>query len=226
MAHSLAHLHMLSGIIKGSTDNSSGNTMFILTADETEIVDIKEFDDEFSSPEENDYRNMRLWQMGLPAANQPFSKATIMLFLQGNWDTQIEKYNVTILKSLEEKIKHREKSHLSTSHLTTLHISYSKAFEAQKNRILSLKEKFQEQLAQATVTLTPRELFFTVFGGMEEFQSTKQLGFSALDFFDIFPNHRTGPDRSINPKETPRSRNTNDGPGRQQHFLTMECSDT
>lgn len=154
----LVHLHVLSGLIKGSLDNSSGNTIFTFS-DDYRITGIKEFDDELSLPSRGTYKDIRLWQLGLPQSAAPFDRATLMLFAGADWIEKIERYNR--LKRVPVEI-HRE----------------------QKRRLLAIIELFNSEIRKEIITLTPRDLFFHICGGREEYLSLLASGISPWEIFE------------------------------------------
>jgi len=156
--NALVHLHVLSGLIKGSLDNSSGNTIFTFS-DDYSITGIKEFDDELSLPSRGTYKDIRLWQLGLPQSAAPFDRATLMLFADTNWIEKIERYNS--LKRVPVEI-HQE----------------------QKRRLLAIVGLFNTELRNEVITLTPRDLFFHICGGGGEYTALLASGMSPWEIFE------------------------------------------
>lgn len=143
----VAHLHILSGILKGSQDVSSGNAMLTFSEDGTMITSIKEFDDEYGLPQHKELRfsDFRLWQMGLPQSKQPFDRSFMRVFCCKEAIGQIER----ALKAMG-----MEREGISAS-----------------ERLRRVQELFVAELNKAgPSTLSPRKLFFTLFGGQETVQ--------------------------------------------------------
>jgi hypothetical protein len=143
--HNWIHLHVLSSLIKGSEDNSSGNTIFVLSDDERQVLAIKEFDDERSMPVQSTFKELRLWQLGMPQSNIPFDRAFMMLFADDMWIKKIERHN-----QLYRVPKDRA--------------------DEQIKRITFIKNLFKEALQNKETRLTPRDLFFKIAGGKEEYE--------------------------------------------------------
>lgn len=144
----LAHFSALLGILKGSMDCSSGNNLIEFDSSKGEVVNIWDMDDERSMPTHSDFWHLRLWQMGLPQCAQPFDRAFLLLFS-----------DPTLLGKLK-------KLHSSPN-------IPNAAYDAQIQRLTKIMDLFSSELKKNEITLTPRELFFTLFGGKELFNSTK-----------------------------------------------------
>ncbi|MGC2595316.1 MAG: hypothetical protein WA347_03450 [Rhabdochlamydiaceae bacterium] len=145
----IAHLYALLGMIKGSMDCSSGNTLVEYYPGLGRVVNFWDFDDERSMPTHQNFHDIRLWQLGLPQCAQPFDRATLLLFSD---------------PSLLKKLRKQQ---------TSPHIS-KEAYHAQHQRMRQIIALFQQELRKKVITLTPRNLFFTLFGGKEEFYNTKR----------------------------------------------------
>ncbi|MGC1877973.1 MAG: hypothetical protein WA678_01190 [Rhabdochlamydiaceae bacterium] len=146
----LAHLYALLGMIKGSMDCSSGNTLVEYYPGLGRVVNFWDFDDERSMPSHQNFQDLRLWQLGLPQCAQPFDRATLFLFS-----------DPSLLKKLS---KQQISPHIS-----------KEAYHAQNQRMRQIIALFQQELLRKNgITLTPRDLFFTLFGGKEEFYNTKR----------------------------------------------------
>ncbi len=142
------HLYCLLGLIKGSKDCSSGNSMVIMGPD-SEYVKFIDFDDEKSLPTNNHYKQFRMWQLGLPQADQPFDRTVLFMFS----DPEI------LLNQYKDYRKRRSSELLSPG-----------SYKALDQRMERIAELFNKELKKTTPTLTPRELFFEVCGGREEFE--------------------------------------------------------
>ncbi len=145
----LAHLYALLGMIKGSKDCSSGNTLAVVDKNTNSVVNFWDFDDERSMSPSNNFWDLRMWQLGLPQCAKPFDRSTLQLFTDQN---------------LLKKLKAQQ---------TSQHIS-RQAYEEQNSRIDRIIGLFRRELENHQITLTPRELFFKLFGGREDFMRIKQ----------------------------------------------------
>lgn len=146
----LAHLYALLGIIKGSKDCSSGNTFAIVDSNTNSIVNFWDFDDERSMSASNQFWDLRMWQLGLPQCAEPFNRSTLLLFTDQN----------LLLKKLTRQ--------QTSSQIPT------EAYREQNSRLKSIIQLFQQELEKSQITLTPRELFFTLFRGREDFNRIKK----------------------------------------------------
>lgn len=156
----LVHLHVLSGILKGSRDLTSANAICILSKDSASITSIREFDDERGLPtsENQNYSDFRLWQLGLPEADMPFDRSFMSLFL-------------------DETLQDHLKQALKAMHMEAQGISAAK-------RLSMTQKAFKSSLqSDHPVTLTPRNLFFDLFGGQLPFKQYSEEGVVPLDIF-------------------------------------------
>ena len=145
----LAHLYALLGIIKGSKDCSSGNTLAVVDKGTNSVVNFWDFDDERSMSASRNFWDLRMWQIGLPQNTKPFDRSTLLLFTDQN---------------LVKKLKAQQ---------TSQHIS-REAYQEQNNRLDRIIELFWRELEKDQITLTPQELFFYLFGGREDFTRIKE----------------------------------------------------
>jgi hypothetical protein len=140
-------LYCILGLIKGARDGYSRNAM-VTFAENGSIDRIHEFDDERSMPTHNAWHEFRLWQFGLPQADMPFDRTTLLLFSKQELLKEIQAYNRSDKQGL-----------LS-----------SQSYAAQEQRVARMIELFQNELQKTVPTLTPRDLFFEVTGGRENFE--------------------------------------------------------
>ncbi len=146
----LAHLYALLGIIKGSKDCSSGNTLAVIDNSTNSVVNFWDFDDERSMSASRNFWELRLWQLGLPQCAKPFDRSTLLLFTDQN---------------LVKKLKAQQ---------TSQHIS-REAYQEQNNCLNRIIGIFRRELEEDQITLTPRELFFNLFpGSREDFMRIKE----------------------------------------------------
>jgi hypothetical protein len=150
---SLVHSYCVLGIIKGSRDCSSGNTMLSFSP-EGNVRRFHDYDDEASMPLRNDYRDVRMWQFGLPQADVPFDRTFLQMFSDEMFLKTFGEYNA----------------------IRDPHIPQA-AYEAQKERVKMMADLFQQELGKNDITLTPRDLFFHLFGGKEVYERLQTEGF-------------------------------------------------
>ncbi len=144
-----AHLYALLGIIKGSKDCSVGNTLAVVDPATNTIVNFWDFDDERSMSNTRNFWELRMWQLGLPQCAQPFDRSTLLLFSDH-----------ALLKELKTQQRSKEIS--------------PEEYQAQFDRLNTIINIFQEESKKELITLTPRELFFTLFGGRDDFYRIKK----------------------------------------------------
>lgn len=141
------HLYCILGLIKGSRDGHSGNALVTFSEDGS-IKKIYEFDDERSMPVDNVYTEFRLWQFGLPQADLPFDRTVALFFSKTSLLKQFQSYN---------RFDRQE-------------LIFPKTYAAQEQRIAKMIELFQLEVVKSVPTLTPRQLFFELFGGRDNFE--------------------------------------------------------
>lgn len=145
----LAHFTALLGMLKASMDCSSGNNLIQFDNSKGEIINFWDMDDERSMCTRNEFWQIRLWQMGLPQCAQPFDRAFLLLFAD---------------PTLLEKLKQIQ----SFAHIPDA------AYLAQIERLSKMIALFKVELDKDSVELTPRDLFFHLFGGREDFNLIKK----------------------------------------------------
>ncbi|MBS3904140.1 MAG: hypothetical protein KGZ39_02305 [Simkania sp.] len=159
----LVHEYCLLGMIKGSIDCSTGNTMVTLTPT-GQITNFIDFDDERCMPTANHFKQIRMWQLGLPQANLPFDRATLLMFSDPLLHEQIKRYNAMKAPSILPK----------------------ESLRALEERLGKIKELFELELKKRMPELTPRDLFFAIFGGKEQFTKLHQdQHILPIDIFDF-----------------------------------------
>jgi hypothetical protein len=157
----LVQLYALAGIIKGSRDGSSGNTLATFT--DGALDALYEFDDECSLPTDDDFSHLRMWQFGLPQADLPFSRAVLHLFSQ-------------------PEVLQRVKALGGSPDCAFVP---SEALQKQQERVQRLGRLFQEELRKESPTLTPRALFFQLFGGEESYRAERGRGLYPWHIFEF-----------------------------------------
>jgi hypothetical protein len=156
----VVQLYCILGLIKGSTDGYSRNALVELRTDK-KIKKILEFDDEKTMPPDNWWKRFRIWQNGLPQADLPFNRTTMVIFSRLKLLDDIQAYN---------RCDRRE-------------LLSGKVYEAQEKRVTKMIELFRKEI------LTPRDLFFEVIGGRNNFQYwTQNQGLNPWEVFE----YRTG----------------------------------
>ena len=155
---SLVQLYCILGILKASQDGFSGNA-FIYQNDTKWLY---EFDDEASLPTSHEYWKVRMWQFGLPQADTPFSSPILQLFS-----------NPDMLARLGNYAQTKQGSEISPE-----------SWDRQRERVEKMIQLFQMELAKATPTLAPRDLFFEVFGGREDYSEGCKRGFNPWHIFE------------------------------------------
>jgi len=163
----LVQLHAALHLIKGSGDCSGFNTFLHMDSFNTEkerIINLVDFDDEITMPEENKFWHVRMWQFGLPQCGKPFDRSTLILLSDKSFIHKIVQY-------------HRfEKSSFLES---------KKAYEAQKERLEIIYQRCKQELEKETVTLTPRDLFFAIYpDSKKQYEVKKELGWNDLRIFE------------------------------------------
>jgi hypothetical protein len=126
-----------------------------------------EFDDEKTMPPDNWWKRFRIWQLGPPQAGVPFDLTTLVVFSRFKLLKDIQAYNRGDRREL-----------LS-----------SQVYQAQERRVAAMIELFQKEIGKSVRTLTPRDLFFEVIGGRENFQYWTQT--QGLNPWEVF-EYRTG----------------------------------
>ncbi|MBS0603581.1 MAG: hypothetical protein JSS60_00935 [Verrucomicrobia bacterium] len=149
----LAHLYAVLGMLKGSKDCSSGNTLVEFDPKEKKVVNFWDMDDERSMPLSHDFWHIRMWQMGLPQCAQPFDRAVLLMLT----DPSI----ISRLKKLQSSPQ----------------ISNSE-YRTQVERLEKMTALFQSELQKEQIALTPRELFFALFQGSREDYMRVKEGFN------------------------------------------------
>lgn len=155
----LTHLYVLLNMIKGSMDCSSGNTFVEFDAHLNRIVNFWDIDDERSMPTTHNFPDLRMWQMGLPQCTEPFDRAVLLLFSD---------------PALLKKLDHHQFSLIP-----------QEADKTQRERLTRIVTFFKKELLKEKISLTPRDLFFNLFGGREDFESVKRNGESDIELFEF-----------------------------------------
>ncbi len=147
----LVHLYAMLGLLKGSMDCSSGNSLVQFDPESKRMISFWDMDDERSMPLIRDWWSFRLWQMGLPQCAQPFDRATLLLFSDPALVERLKKFQFSPQLSLE-------------------------AYNAQNSRLEAMIDCFNEELKKEQISLTPRELFFRLFEGKGHYEYLQREG--------------------------------------------------
>jgi len=182
-------------LILGSQDGNPGNTLF--TDGSNDSLILHSIDHERIMPEDNynitkkiplangnlaiitekDIENVfpiRLWLAGLPQANVPFTKEVI--------EKTIDSLNPERLLAY-----HRKKKLFSSA-----------AVGAQLERILLIKNAFEEEIKKSQITLTPKQLFLKLINNHPTYIFLKnELQLSELSTFMLLGQIPEGADMSI-----------------------------
>ena len=181
-------------LILGSQDANPGNTL--LTDDPNNSVILHSIDHERIMPEDNynvtkkiplgngtnpasekDIKNVfpiRLWLAGLPQANVPFTKEII--------EKSLDSLNPKRLLAY-----HRQKKLFSPA-----------AVGAQLERILLIKNVFEEEIKKSQITLTPKQLFLKLINNHPTYIFLKnELQLSELSTFMLLGQIPEGADMSL-----------------------------
>jgi hypothetical protein len=116
---------------------------------------------------------IRLWIMGLPHTKQTFNRATLLTFIHPSLLPQLQAHH----KSIK----------------AYYHVS-QEALDAQMERLKSIQAKCEQALQQDPIVLTPRELFFDLFGGYEVYKVAKEKGYPDTEAFIRAVSHPYHPD--------------------------------
>ncbi len=182
-------------LILGSQDANPGNTLF--TNGSNDSVILHSIDHERIMPEDNynitkkiplangtlasitekDVENVfpiRLWLAGLPQANVPFTKEVI--------EKTIDSLNPERLLAY-----HHQKKLFSSA-----------AVGAQLERILLIKNAFEEEIKKSQITLTPKQLFLKLINNHPTYIFLKnELQLSELSTFSLLGQIPEGADMSL-----------------------------
>lgn len=112
------------------------------------------------------YRSAPLCRMcilGLPQNGRPFERACLKMIAHPLLGRFLDEYH----KSLEEKQEIRKE-----------------CLEAQKERFFTIQKICQEQLQLTDITLTPRDLYFYLFGGRHLYETALKKGYPSLVIFN------------------------------------------
>lgn len=150
MPVSWVQLYNILGIIKGSGDCHSGNTLFQFNKN-GQIANLIDCDDEFIMPNENHMDQIQIWTLGFPQASKPLLRPIVRMLASpefvDKWIKFIRFQNPDIM---DPKIQ---------------------AFEC---RIQRLSHRCREELEKSSISLTCQDLYFEVYGGRSKFEQLKR----------------------------------------------------
>jgi hypothetical protein len=105
----------------------------------------------------------RLWILGLPQSDKPFDRAPLLLLAHPKLSTLLMEYQ-------------QQASHYS---------SISKeSWNAQLERVQQMQEFARQELQKESPELTPRDLYFMIFGGEHLFKIAKEKNYPAIIAFN------------------------------------------
>ncbi|MBS0652004.1 MAG: hypothetical protein JSR39_00595 [Verrucomicrobia bacterium] len=149
MPVSWVQLYNILGIIKGSGDCHSGNTLFQCNAS-NQIANLIDCDDEFIMPNENHIDQIQIWTLGFPQASKPLLKPIVRMLASPEF---VDKW-IKFIRSQSRDIMDPK----------------IQAFEF---RIQRLSHRCREELEKSSISLTCQDLYFEVYGGREKFEQLK-----------------------------------------------------
>jgi hypothetical protein len=104
----------------------------------------------------------RMWILGLPQAQKPFDRACLLALTHPSFSALLTAYHVKA--ALQGEL-----------HPDTL--------TAQKERFEKLQQMSRDELAKTEITATPRDFFFSIFGGRELYWLAKEKQFPDIVAF-------------------------------------------
>lgn len=181
------HRTALAGFFRGLAAGHMSNYLLKLTQDNQTIKKIYEIDLEEMLPPYNRlpdtekmtgyavadaeqramaYQSLvlcRMWILGLPQNDQPLDKALLLTLTHPAFLTVLQTYHENALE-------------------------YSKitkeSWNAQRERLEEMQLLFQEELKKEQITLTPREVYFKIFGGEHLWKIAQEKNYPAMMAFN------------------------------------------
>ncbi|MBS0651678.1 MAG: hypothetical protein JSR93_11000 [Verrucomicrobia bacterium] len=150
MPVSWVQMYNILGIIKGSGDSHSGNTLF--QSDESgQFANLIDCDDEFIMPDVNHIDQIQIWTLGFPQASKPLLRPIAMMLASPEFTDKWIKFIRTQFKDASDpKVI---------------------AFES---RIQQINQLCKEELEKPSISLTCQDLYFEIYGGREKFVQLKR----------------------------------------------------
>ncbi len=150
------HIACLSGIFKGVGAHHIGN--YLMVSKDKRIIDVKEVDLEEIMPPYNRVDKpivlCRLVLLGLPQATKPLDKALRMILTHPSFQILLERYHKTL--------------------------SINPAcLSAQKERLDII-----QKLCRDSCPVTPRDIYFAIFGGRDIYLLAKEKGYPDITCFN------------------------------------------
>ncbi len=159
------HLHALSSLIKANGDLHTGNLLFEIAEDRQTIQRVVDCDEERILPEQNHFNQVVLGEFGFPQSEQPLDPMMLHLIAHPQFPHLFKAYEI-----------HRGLAVRSISPGAKI---------ALHNRVERLQQVARKALARGS-SLSPRDLFFTVFGGRELYLAkTLQSRITPLEVFEF-----------------------------------------
>lgn len=106
----------------------------------------------------------RMCILGLPQCDKPFDRAALMILTHASFKPIMKAHHQSIIDN-KYPIK-------------------ASALDAQMERLYILQDLAQKELDQKEITLTPRKVFFEIFGGEELFNIAIKKGYNPLIIFN------------------------------------------
>ncbi len=106
----------------------------------------------------------RLSIMGLPQNNEPLQRATLLILAHPSLQILLEGHHASMQKNNYE--------------------IQQCALTAQKERVTRLRELAEIELAKATVTMTPRDMYFDIYGGRALFEMATKKYYPSIVIFN------------------------------------------
>lgn len=188
--YSKSHVHQvaLSGMFKGLSAGHRDNYLF---ADKVFEIDLEEMLLPFNrldrEKREKSIIFCRMWLLGLPQCSLPFDRASLTAISHPSFPSLLQAYQ-------KQASRYSEMSEGS--------------WAAQRERLEKMQELAKDHLAQSQITLTPRDMFFELFGGRHLWDITRQKGFPAPIAFahaisDPYQQNNKDPEHPENIPESP-----------------------
>jgi hypothetical protein len=106
----------------------------------------------------------RVWMVGAPQNAKPFDKAALMLLAHPSLTTIMKAYHKHLLQSPSYEMSQQ-------------------AIDAQKERIEFIQKFAKDELAKDISTATPRDVYFSLFGGKELYEIARQKHYPDIFIF-------------------------------------------
>ncbi|MBX3719121.1 MAG: hypothetical protein KF898_05690 [Parachlamydiales bacterium] len=150
MPVSWVQMYNILGIIKGSGDCHSGNTLF-QNDESSQFANLIDCDDEFIMPDINHIDQIQIWTLGFPQASKPLLRPIVMMLASPEFTDKWIKFIRTQFKDASDpKVI---------------------AFES---RIQQINRLCKEESEKPSISLTCQDLYFEIYGGRGKFEQLKR----------------------------------------------------